>query len=76
MEVQTRSSKGELKFFETIKEAFDHARDDSTVYKVSFGVESGERVRLVYRNGSWVYEDLMEITRGILAKRGIDIKGR
>lgn len=59
MEVQTRNIRGELQYFTTLKAAFDHAAEDPTVWKVSFGLPSGERVRLVREGDDWVYEDIM-----------------
>lgn len=47
MDFQTRSEKNGLKYFETMKEAMGHAKDDETVWKVSFGLPTGERIRLV-----------------------------
>jgi len=46
IEVQTRSEENGLKFFKTVKEAFEEANKDKTVWKISFSVGE-ERVRLV-----------------------------
>ncbi|MGW8181963.1 MAG: hypothetical protein ACWGQW_24815, partial [bacterium] len=59
MEVQTRSSCGELKYFASLREAQDYAEKNQEVWKISFAVESGERVRLVKRGTVWVWEDIM-----------------
>lgn len=58
-EVQTRNEKGQLTFFATLKEAFDHAEADQTVWKISFSLPTSERVRMVKLNRRWVYEDIM-----------------
>jgi hypothetical protein len=68
-EVQTRSKCGELRFFPSLKEALAHAETDNDVWKVSFALESGERVRLVRRwklpstlkpRDTWEYENILE----------------
>ena len=67
LEVQTRSVRGELKFFPTVKEGFEAAEEDPEIFKVSFGLPSGERVRLVRgEDGKFFYEDLMtEVLKGL-----------
>jgi hypothetical protein len=57
-EVQTRNEEGELRFFKTLNEAFDHAEKDKTVWKISFSFGE-ERVRLVRKGKRWVYEDIL-----------------
>lgn len=59
MEVQTRSSCGELKYFPTLREAQDYADENPEVWKISFALSTGERVRLVKREAGWVWEDIM-----------------
>jgi len=60
LEVQTRSVQGELRFFPTVKEAFAEAEKNQDIYKVSFGLTSGERVRLVRgEDNRFFYEDIM-----------------
>ncbi len=73
LRVQTRSDRGELKYFFTVKEAFAQAAKDPEIYKVSFGLTSGERVRLVRREGGdFYYEDIMVAVEEELAKeRGV-----
>lgn len=44
---QTRNENGELLYFKTLKEAMDYATPNPNVWKVSFGLPTGERVRLV-----------------------------
>ena len=60
MEVQTRSetSNPGLLFHDTFQAAMLHAISDPTVWKVSFSVESGERIRLIREDGNWVYESI------------------
>jgi len=59
-EVQTRNEDGELQFFDTLSKAFEYAKKDRTVWKISFDY-AGERIRLVRRQArdeydSWLYE--------------------
>lgn len=62
--IQTRNVSGELRFFSTLAEAWNYAEKDPTVWKVSFALSTGERVRLVERDGQWVYEDIVaEVTK-------------
>lgn len=46
MHVQTRRNDGEIKTFDTLKEAMEDAKD-LEVWKVSFALPTGERVRLI-----------------------------
>lgn len=46
-EVQTRNEAGRLQFFRTLTEAVDEAKKDKTIWKISFGLPTGERCRLV-----------------------------
>ena len=76
LRVQTRSDRGELKYFSTVKEAFAEADKDPEIYKVSFGVPSGERVRLVRgEDGNFYYEDIMAAVEEELAKERSDAEG-
>ncbi len=47
MEVQTRNEAGALQMFGSLREAFNHAEKDLSVWKVSFNAEDGSRVRLI-----------------------------
>lgn len=63
MLVQTRSEDSGLEEFATLKEAFDRAEEDKSIWKISFTISSGERVRLVrewdqYFKDIWVYEPI------------------
>jgi len=49
MEFQTRSEETGLAFFSSLKEAFDHAKADTSVWKIGFHLPNGEPVRLVRR---------------------------
>jgi hypothetical protein len=55
MEIQTRSWDGALNYFTTMKEALEFSNRVCTeaehVWKISFSLENGERVRLVRDRG-------------------------
>lgn len=46
-EFQTRTEKGELRYFETLEAAMKYSQKNTDVWKISFPVSTGERVRLV-----------------------------
>jgi len=46
LSVQTRNDRGELKYFNSLREAFEYANEHRDVWKVSFDF-GHERVRLV-----------------------------
>lgn len=58
MEFQTRDNDGGLRFFATLAEAMEYANKTPDVWKVSFSLPNGERVRLVYINGNWIYSQI------------------
>ena len=63
MEVQVRSEETGIWSFSTIREALDAAKDDLTIWKISFDIESGERVRLVKNdNGFFEYHSILDGT--------------
>jgi len=45
--IQTRSERNGIKEFATFKEALDSAKNDLTIWKISFALSNGERIRLV-----------------------------
>ena len=60
MEVQTRSKENGFRFFKNIVEAFDHAKEDETVWKISF-THREVRFRFVRtEDGGWINEPLPE----------------
>lgn len=63
MIVQTRSEENGLAEFSTLKEAFVYASKDQSIWKISFTIDTGERVRLVSQENSrtekvWIYETI------------------
>jgi len=59
MEVQTRDRQGQLEYFSTLKEAYEHAQKNPDVWKISFPLATGERVRLVKMSNDWVWQDIV-----------------
>lgn len=55
---QTRNYDGELRDFETLEEALLHARSDLDVWKISFPLAEGTRMRLIREHTVWVYENI------------------
>ena len=65
MEFQTRSETNGLQSFHTFKGAMNAAKADETIWKISFTLETGERIRLVKEGGyypdrRWIYESLLD----------------
>lgn len=58
MQIQTRSDNGELLYFDTLRDALLAAQKDSEIWKISFALPTGERVRLVYSPSGWVFENI------------------
>lgn len=58
-EVQTRNHDGQLRYFASVHDALEHAIQDPDVWKVSFSLPNGERVRLVREMDGWMYETIM-----------------
>lgn len=65
-EVQTRSNDGALNFFPTVSEAADYTSFNPDVWKISFALPSGERLRLVKEDsGGWQITVASSATDGI-----------
>lgn len=65
MIVQTRSEENGLVELTSLKDAFDEAKKDKTIWKISFSLDNGERVRLTRQEDSvigevWIYESLID----------------
>jgi hypothetical protein len=59
MEVQLRKESGALIFKDTLNEAIEYAKQDFDVWKISFAIPSGERVRLIRTpDHRWQYEPI------------------
>ena len=70
---QTRNESGQLKLFNTLKEAFDEAERDETVWKIS---TDGVRLikRLVWGGICWNNEPIEQAVNEILEKKGIPFR--
>jgi myo-inositol-hexaphosphate 3-phosphohydrolase len=44
---QLRSEKTGMHYFDTLQGAFQYAREDRSVWKISFNASNGERIRLI-----------------------------
>lgn len=51
MEIQLRSEKTGISTVSTVKKALSNAMKDRTIWKISFVLENGERIRLVRSSG-------------------------
>lgn len=62
-EVQTRNERGGLRFFSSLEEAMKTVERDPSIWKVSFALENGERVRLTRLNTAegdkWIYDPII-----------------
>lgn len=59
IQYQTRSETNGLLHFDTLAKAFQVAEADPTIWKISFSLPNGERVRLVrYADPKWIYQDI------------------
>lgn len=61
--IQTRSEVDGIKFFHNFKDAYKYATENLHVWKISFELLNGERVRLVKHNNQgyigWNYEPIV-----------------
>jgi hypothetical protein len=62
MEFQTRSEVNGMGYYDSLGAAMKAAAKDSTIWKISFTVGK-ESVRLVKRDGQWIYEPLFPMDR-------------
>jgi hypothetical protein len=62
--VQTRSEVTGINFYPTFKAALEEADQDNTIWKISFSLSTGERIRLIKyeditEKAIWVYEPIV-----------------
>lgn len=88
-EIQTRSHEGEIRYFKKFREALDFSKTthekarisspnehDQVVWKISFSLHSGERVRLILDesdgwNWHWILEQMEdEVAEELTARAG------
>lgn len=56
---QTRSEENGLEYHPTLEAAHKAARKDPTIWKISYAVQNGDRIRLVRKNNDqWVNEPI------------------
>jgi len=60
MDIQTRSEENGTGYYSSLRMAMEAYSNDPTIWKISFSIPSGERIRLVMRNGQFVYEPLID----------------
>ena len=58
--IQTRSEMNGINYHSSMKAAMQAYHNDHTIWKISFSLGNNERIRLVMRNGQFVYEPLLE----------------
>lgn len=58
--IQTRSEVTGIRNFPQIAEAMFAAKDDLTIWKISFNAANGDRVRLVrFQNTEWIFDPIL-----------------
>ncbi len=57
--IQTRSESTGIGQHLTLQDALRASRDDVTIWKISYDIEDGTRVRLIRTIEGWVYENIM-----------------
>lgn len=57
--IQTRSDLHGIQEFKTLQDALDAAREDSSIWKISFEIEDGTRIRLIATDEGWTYENII-----------------
>jgi hypothetical protein len=65
MEIQTRSDINGINMFESFEAAMREAENDETIWKISFSLPNGERIRLVKEGGydpdkRWIYDPIVD----------------
>lgn len=56
---QTRNTAGSVQSYKTFQDALQASRDDQTIWKISFEIADGTRIRLIRTDIGWVYENIM-----------------
>ena len=57
-DIQTRNQAGELGYFDTVVQAFAAAETDESIWKISFALPSGTRIRLVRTPSGFTQDDI------------------
>jgi hypothetical protein len=61
--IQTRSEVTGMQIHKTFEDALQASRDDYTIWKISFELSDGSRIRLVKEDNKWVYENVLSGNR-------------
>ena len=61
--IQTRSDKNGIETHKTFQDALAFSREDLTIWKISFEISDGTRIRLIKTSIGWIYEDIMSSSR-------------
>lgn len=56
--VRTRSEDGTLRIFSNLKDAELAATKDKSIWKITFTIPSGDKVRLIRSGYQWVYQPI------------------
>ena len=56
--IQVRSEELGVRQFKTLQDALSYAQDNRSVWKISFEIIDGTRVRLVREDNQWIYESI------------------
>lgn len=73
---QTRDDDGAIISHDTLREAYQYAKDNENVWKISFGLGSNDdlRVRLIRGNGDrWYFEPMEDIIAEVMADAQRDL---
>jgi hypothetical protein len=60
---QTRSEQTGIQTYKTFMDAMQATRDDKTIWKISFDLCDGDRIRLIKTEDGWIYENVMDGNR-------------
>jgi hypothetical protein len=72
LQIQIRSEFTGIRIVDSMKQAKYEARMDKTIWKISFSLPNGERIRLVrhFPDNDWIYLDIMDEIRDELDSTG------
>jgi hypothetical protein len=62
MDFQTRSEETGMMYHHSFVDAMNAAKKDPTIWKISFSIQTGERIRLVksMMSNQWIYQPILE----------------
>lgn len=71
--IQTRSEINGLMQYNSFKAAYQAAKEDNTIWKISFNFPNGERVRLIREGDKFVVALLEDEVRAMMEEHGISL---